>query len=296
MLQAPGRWLNCEHRQRLARQCVRMSLAAGAFFATGVFSAPALHGQQLHAAVNAPSVPGFEVASIKPAKPGTWRSDLDESGDRLTVQNYTVRHLVREAYGLKSDSQVLGGPDWLDKKTFDIVAKVDDAEVARMHTLSDSQSDKEWSLMLQSLLTDRFGLRVERDQRVLPTFALVAARSGAKIRQTPAQGANSSRDDQGIEVWGGELTANAVTMNDFADSLTGLRDIGNRVVINRTGLEGDFDFKLNWARDRGDGASTDSPYPGLFTALPEQLGLKLKPERSCVEVVVVESAAEPTVN
>ena len=85
-------------------------------------------------------------------------------------------------------------------------------------------------------------------------------------------------------------------MDGFADVLTGMRDMANRVVINRTGLGGNYDFQLDWSRDRGDGASQDSPYPGLFTALEEQLGLRLKSARAQVDVVVIESATQPTVN
>lgn len=241
-------------------------------------------------------LPTFEVASIKPSKPGFFHQDMDESGNRLTIQNYTVRHLIREAYGLKSDSQTLGGPDWIDKESFDITAKVDDDEAARMDKMSDEQSDREWDLMLQSLLADRFQLRITQGDRTLPIFALVVSRSGAKVKHTPERSANSQAVDPGIEVHWGELTANAASMDSFADVLTSMRDMSNRVVVNRTGLAGNFDFQLDWARDRGDGASQDSPYPGLFTALQEQLGLKLKADRATVNVVTVDSVAEPTRN
>jgi uncharacterized protein (TIGR03435 family) len=221
---------------------------------------------------------------------------MDESGDRLTIQNYTVRHLIREAYGLKSDSQILGGPDWIDKQGFDITAKVDDDEAARMDKMTDDQGDHEWDLMLQSLLADRFQLKTAQGNRPLPIFALVVSRSGAKIKHTPVKGATGAGGDPGIEIHWGELTANAATMDSFADVLTGMRDMSNRVVVNRTGLAGNFDFQLDWARDRGDGASQDSPYPGLFTALQEQLGLRLKPDKATVQVVIVESVSPPTVN
>jgi uncharacterized protein (TIGR03435 family) len=240
--------------------------------------------------------PSFEVATIKPSKPGRFHQDMDESGNRLTLQNYTVRHLIREAYGLKSDEQILGGPDWIDKQGFDVLAKVGDDEVARMDKMSEDQSDREWDLMLQSLLADRFQLKITRGDRMLPIFALVVSRSGAKVKHTPERSANSQAGDPGIEINWGELTANAVSMDTFADTLTSMRDMSNRVVVNRTGLTGNFDFQLDWARDRGDGASQDSPYPGLFTALQEQLGLKLKAERATVNVVVVDSVTEPTRN
>jgi uncharacterized protein (TIGR03435 family) len=255
-----------------------------------------LPAQQASLAANGGKLPSFEVATIRPSRPGTFRQDLDETGDRLTIENFTVRHLIREAYGLKSDSQILGGPDWIDKQGFDIVAKIDDAEAARIDKMGDVQSDREWDLMLQSLLADRFQLKVARDERALPIFALVVTRSGPKFKHTPVRGANAQSGDPGIEIHWGELTANAATMDSFADVLTGMRDIGNRVVVNRTGLAGNFDFQLAWARDRGDGSAQDSPYPGLFTALPEQLGLRLKPGKATVPVVIVESAASPSVN
>jgi len=235
-------------------------------------------------------------AADRPSKPGRWGQDLDQSGDRLTVQNYTVRRLIREAYGLKSDSQIIGGPGWIDDRRFDIIAKVDDAEAARMSKMTGEQSDKEWALMLQSLLADRFQLRVTREERTLPVYALIVARSGPKIKRAPEHRADSQDGDPGIEIDWSELTARAASMEAFADSLTSLRDLSSRVVLNRTGLVGDYDFKLDWARDRGDGASQDSPYPALFEALPEQLGLRLKAERAAVEVVIVEAAKAPTGN
>jgi uncharacterized protein (TIGR03435 family) len=259
----------------------------------GSLYAPCARAQQISKPAAAP--PSFEVAAIKPSRPGRWGDDLDESGDRLTIQNFTVRRLIREAYSLKSDSQIIGGPEWLNDQRFDIVAKVDDAEAARMSKMNDDQSDREWALMLQSLLADRFQLKVTREERTLPVFALVVAHARPKMKPAPANGGNSG-GDPGIDINWGELTARAASMDAFADSLTSLRDLRSRVVINQTGLSGSYDFQLDWAHDRGDGASTNSPYPGIFTALEEQLGLKLKSERATVDVVVVDSAAPPSVN
>ena len=92
------------------------------------------------------NLPSFEVATIRPSKPGRFGEDLDESNNRLTIQNYSLRHLIREAYSLKADSQIIGGPAWLDTQRFDIVAKVDDAEVARMDKMEGGESDREWDL------------------------------------------------------------------------------------------------------------------------------------------------------
>jgi len=282
------------------RACVYRTVWIGAILIGLIAFAPmnsrVLHAQQLFLASDADPHPGFEVATIRPSRPGTFREDLDESANRLTIQNFTVRRLIREAYGLKSNSQILGGPDWIDKEGFDIVAKMDDAAAARMDKMDGDESDREWGLMLQSLLADRFQLKITRGERALPIFSLVVSRSGAKVKHTPEGSANSQGGDPGIDVRWGELTATAATMDNFADVLTGMRDISNRVVVNRTGLAGNFNFQLDWARDRGDGASQDSPYPGLFTALQEQLGLRLKPDKATVPVVIVESVSPPTVN
>ncbi len=289
MVQGLARTLGCGWRQRSFTRSALLLLA---------LSILCFRGQSACAnAQETPSAsagrPAFEVAAVRPSKPGRWGQDLDESGDRLTIQNYTVRKLIREAYGLKSDSQIIGGPDWINDQHFDIVAKVDDDDAARIAKMTDDQGGKEWALMLQSLLADRFQLRIRHEKRALPVFALLVTHSGPKIKQTPASGASG---DAGIDINWGELNARAASMDAFADSLTSLRDLNSRVVINRTGLGGNYDFQMEWARDRGDGASTDSPYPGIFTALEEQLGLKLKSERATVDVVVIESAAEPSMN
>jgi uncharacterized protein (TIGR03435 family) len=242
-------------------------------------------------------LPSFEVATVKPSKPGRFGEDLDESNNTLTIQNYSLRHLIREAYSLKSDSQIISGLGWIDTQRFDIVAKVDDVEVARMDKMEGDESDRDWDRMLQSLLADRFELKATRGQRTLPVFVLVVTRSGPKIKHTPEKSSGASPDsDSGVNIHNGELTARATSMDNFASVLTGMRDMASRVVINRTGLAGNYDFQLDWARDRGDGVSSDSPYPGLFTALEEQLGLKLKPARASVAVVIVDAATPPSVN
>jgi len=258
--------------------------------ALGILTFTFAHAQQPANVPNAEQQPSFEVATIKPSRPGRFGRDFDTDGNRLTIENFTVRRLIRIAYGLKSDAQILGGPDWIDKQGFDIVAKVDDAEAARMDKMNDEQSGSEWNLMLQSLLADRFRLKVTQSERVLPIFALVVAGAGIKMK------AAKPGENGDLDGWGGHLSATAITMDGFADYLTQVRDIAGRVVLNRTSLAAAYDFNLDWARDRGDGASQDSPYPALFTALQEQLGLKLKPAKASVPVVIVESAAPPTLN
>ena len=260
--------------------------------ALGIAAPVCANAQQAPVPTRAEAQPTFEVAAIKPSKPGDGNHRWDDSNDRVSIENYTLRRLISVAYGLKSESQVVGGPKWIDRQAFDIVAKVDDEDVAKMRKMNHDDRGQERALMLRSLLADRFDLKVSRGVRKLPAFALVVTKSGAKITPSPQQN-NRSSDLSG---YNGRFTATNISMDDFAHDLGILDEVGSRVVVNRTGLTGDFDFKMNFTRDHGDGIPPDAQYPGLFTALKEQLGLELKPEKAPVEVIILESASEPTLD
>jgi uncharacterized protein (TIGR03435 family) len=247
--------------------------------------------QQSSPDVVATNPPSFEVASIKPSRSGSGNHNWDSSTDRVAIENYSLRDLIASAYGLKSDAQVLGGPQWLGKMHFDIAAKVDDAEVAKLRSMTAPEQSKEWNLMLQSLLADRFALKVTPGERTVPVYALVVAKSGLKL--TPAAANETGHSISGDNA---HMTATAISMDTLADDLTTMPESDNRVVVNRTGLTIDYDFKLDWTHDRGNGNPEDAQYPGLFTALREQLGLKLKPDMGLVSVVVVEAAVEPALD
>ena len=257
------------------------------FLAFGMLGAAAAGAQQTTPAATTEPHPSFEVASVRPSRPDTRNFDWDDSPGRVSITGYTLRRLIRAAYGLKSNAQVLGGPKWIDNERFDIVAKADDAETAQMQKMSDEDSARERNVMLQSLLAERFRLKVSQRTRVLPAYALVVLKSGIKFK--PAK----PGEDGDVSGWGGHLEATATSMDAFADYLNGVRELADRVVFNRTNLTVAYDFNLDWSRDRGDGDAQDSEFPGLYTALEEQLGLKLEPEKAPIEVVVVESASEP---
>lgn len=239
----------------------------------------------------ADGTPHFEVAAIKPSKPDSQGQHWRGSADRILIENYTLRRLIRSAYGLKTDSQILGGPDWLDKQAFDINAKIDDAEIAKMVKMDRVARQHDQDEMLQSLLAERFGLKARLEQRTMPVYALVVAKSGAKL--TPTSAATAAKGNN-INTNNGRMTANAISMDSLVDDLAYQRETGGRMVLNRTGLTGEYDFKLDWAEDNGDGTQADPALPGLFTALQEQLGLKLQPEKGSVQVVIVGSATKPT--
>ncbi|HMG85653.1 MAG TPA: TIGR03435 family protein [Terracidiphilus sp.] len=274
---------------RGARAC-RFLLSIFFALSLAAVSVRSARAQTKPAVAAADETPHFEVAAIKPSKPDDRNQSWHGSADRILIENYTLRHLIKSAYGLKTDAQVLSGPDWLDKQAFDISAKIDETEIAKMKSMDWLAKRREQNAMLQSLLVERFALKARLDQRKMPVFALVIDKSGAKLTPTSPEAAEKGNH---ISTTNGRMIAIATSMDAFADDLDYQRETGGRMVLNQTGLTGEYDFKLNWAQDNGDGTTADPALPGLFTALREQLGLKLQPEKGSVEVVVIESANKP---
>lgn len=248
----------------------------------------------VHAQAAAPAADAaaaqFEVAAIKPSRRGNADYGWHVYADRITVENYTMRKLIMIAYDLSLESQIRGGPKWLDHQAYDIVAKIDDAEAKKMQSMSSEQKVRVSREMLQSLLADRFQLKMSESEMRLPVYALVISASGARLQEARA---GETFHVNGVR---GRVEATATSMPHLAHLLGGFPESRDRPVLNQTGLKGNYDFRLNWTRDDGQGIPSDAKYPGLFTALKEQLGLELKPEKAPVRVVVVESACEPTLD
>ena len=246
----------------------------------------------------------FEVASVKPNTSGDGRVLITpQPGGRLNLVNVPLRFMIRYAYRVQ-DFQVVGGPDWLGTARFDVVAKAE----------AGNPSQEELQLMLRSLLADRFKLVVRPDRSEMPTYSLVQARAdgktGAQLRKSDANCGPASAPPApgqfppcGSMVGFGSLKARGSTMPALA---TGLSTFAGRIVVDRTGLAGGYDVDLNWTPDQiprpaggGDqpvqvnGVTVDPNGPSLFTALQEQLGLKLESARGPVDVLVVERAEKP---
>ncbi len=237
----------------------------------------------------------FEVAALKLSAPDNRGTSWNGRSDRIAISNYTLRRLIRAAYNLKSDTQVLGGPDWLDKVHFDVSAKIDDTDVERFRGMTYEEHNHQIQLMLQAFLAERFQLKVEEGKQTLPVYLLVVRKSGPRLTEssTAKDAIDAKNRNHSTNTHNGHLIAKAISMDSFADYLTSLPDTGDRVVLNRTGLGGEFDFTLNWAEDFGGGIPSDASLPGLFTALPEQLGLALKSGESLIPVVEIQAASKP---
>lgn len=244
-------------------------------------------------------LPEFEVASIKPSRPDDQSHNWNSRGGVVFIKNYTLRRLIRTAYGLKSDSQVMGRPTWLYYRAFDIEAKFDETEGAKLRDMTGQARSREFRLALQSLLANRFQLRVHPNSQDFPIYALVVARGGAKLANAApsldADGKPKAERDHNIHDGNGHMTATGISMGDLADWLTLYAD-SDRVVLDRTGLTGDYDLKLDWTEDNTEGIPADAQYPGLFTALQEQLELKLEPQQGPVEALVIDHIEQLSAN
>jgi uncharacterized protein (TIGR03435 family) len=241
--------------------------------------------------------PQFEVATVRPNKTGESGASIGpRPGGRLNGTNQTARNLIRNAFNLQP-FQMIGGPDWMDADRFDIVAKAADADLDEKGMLPGPQ---QYMLRLQSLLEDRFGMVTHWETRELPVYALVVAAEGklgpalkphagdcdrARLGGTPPTSKCGTRTN--MTPAGGQVSGVGISMLTFARNLAGAT---GRNVIDQTGLAGGYDFELTFIPDQ----TADTTGPSLFTAIQEQLGLKLDSQRAPVEVLVIDKLDRPT--
>ncbi len=283
-----------------------VALAAGGFVGARKAGAQQGGAQLLHPAAGPP--PAFEVATIKPSQSNSGLTNYGIAEGRFRADNATTADLIKLAYDVRSDDQFEKGPDWTNSERFDIDAKIAEADAVALQKLSPTERFNQYRLMVQSLLSDRFKLKVSTRETVLPVYAMVVARNGPKLTAT-APGKQHMP-----WLWGGsrgELHAASVSMGFFAGWISGRGDAGGRVVVDETGLNGVYDFTLKWtpvesAASAMGGAATneaaasapgiDQGGPSLLTALNEQLGLKLEPQKAPVQVLVIDRVERPSQN
>ena len=235
----------------------------------------------------------FEVASVKPNSSGSQRVSLGFTPGGYTALNVPLRIMVVSAYGVRP-AQAVGGPAWVDVNRFDIVAKA-----------AEGTPREAMMLMLRALLADRFKLAARLEMREQAIYALVLSRSdrrgGPQLKTSTRECAvgtptNPCRISGTIGAAAGSVVATGQTMADLAAYLGQNAD---RLVVDRTGLQGRFDFELAWtaetlsAAPATDATPASSDRAGLFTAVQEQLGLNLEPARGPVPFVVIDHAELP---
>lgn len=232
----------------------------------------------------------FEVATIKPSNPAAQGKLMTIKGRQVLTINTSLSDLISFAYGLHV-RQVVGGPSWMGSDKYDITGQPEGQGMPNQNQMRE---------MIRALLEDRFKLTTHRDTRELPAYALVVAPGGPKMTK------NDSNPNglPGLLFRGlGVLPATNATMGDFAGVMQ--LAVLDRPVIDKTGLQGRWDFTLTWTPDETQFAgfgvriptSTDpNAPPVLFTAIQEQLGLKLDSVRAPVEVLVIDRVEKPSEN
>ncbi len=232
--------------------------------------------------------PTFEVASIRAHGPGVLRPLREETGPgRFARGNTKVKDLVCWAYDLPT-FQISGGPDWFNSRDlrsnrYDVEAKIDGPTEL-----------KDIKLMVQSLLADRFQLRIHRATREVPVYALLVARNGPRIRT--AKDTELGSGPAGFQVRYGTILVRSAPL---ASLVAALNLIIDRPVLDKTGLDEKYDFRLEFDQSstgRGGELPYDVGKPSIFTAVEEQLGLKLEPQHADMEMLVVDNVEMPSDN
>jgi len=248
-------------------------------------------------AEGATKLPVFEVVSVKPLKEARGMMHVQFTADGFSTSS-PLGIVIWTAYGVVRGEQISGVPEWAHSDRYAIEAKVADSEVAGFQKLSMEQKNR----MVQALLEDRFKLKVHREMKEAPMYALVVAKSGTKLKEATANETypNGMKGPDGKPMGGGHvlwmgtghLIGQGASMDGLVEMLAG--DL-SRMVVNKTGLTGQYDFTLHFATDQDGGTASDDSLPSVFTAL-EEIGLRLEPIKDQEEFVVVDHIERPSEN
>jgi uncharacterized protein (TIGR03435 family) len=238
-------------------------------------------------------VPAFDVVSIKPNKSGSGNNSTNFSNNSFSATNISVKMLLEDAYGVKQDL-IYGLPGWANSDRFDIQAKIVEPDLDLLKNLSLKRA----RAMLQALLVDRFQVKVHTETKTLPVYELVVVKDGPKFKESAPEGSPEDKSPNGVgrgsmTVQNTDLTGHAIPLASLANMLT---DQLHRTVLDKTGLTGQYDLLLKWTADDATDASPDSSTPSIFTALQEQLGLKLQSSKGPVDTLVVDHVEMPSEN
>ena len=236
--------------------------------------------------------PTFEVATIKPSKPDEQRKAILVQGRRMHIINQPLSAMISFAYGVQV-KQIIGLPAWADTDKYDIDAEPDGEGMP---------NDKQWKGMIQKLIVERYKFTFHRDKKELSVYVLSVAKTGPKL--TKSEGDPKGLPGLFFRGRPGDLGVRNANMADFVGLLQGA--VLDRPVVDQTGLTGRFDFSLNWTPDdsqfAGMGAKIPPPTdsanapPSLYTAIQEQIGLKLDATKALADVIVIDHVEKPSEN
>lgn len=226
--------------------------------------------------------PSFEVAAIKPSEPTNRSDGFHLNGRHVSIENQTVLSLIHFAYAV-NESQIVNAPKWFGEQRWDIDGIPD---------VEGEPDVNQYQRMVQKLLTTRFGVKMHPDKRELSRYSLTIAKGGPKLKKSTSD-PRAGMDENG---WGqGSQRYMEFTNTNMSDLTLCLQTAADKPVINETNLAGRYDFLLHWTPNEAR-ATEPNDAPGLFTAIQEELGLKLDATRGPTDVLVIDAATKPTQN
>jgi len=240
------------------------------------------------------ALPIYDVTSVKLNTSGSFDSSYNTSGVGSSARNVSLRQLMEYTFEIK-ENLIEGIPGPVNAARFDLDGKISDPDPETIKRLTDDQR----RAMMAPVLAERFQLQTHRETKMLPLYELVLAKDGSKLKPSAAEGAPEPAGidprvrTRGDVNWGSEhLLAHAIPLSVLAHTLS---DILKRTVTDKTALEGEYDITLHWTPDTAI-ASDDQTAGSIFTALQEQLGLRLRPSKGLVETLVVDRVNMPSDN
>lgn len=273
-------------------------LFAGAALLSSIsFAPPGAVAQAAPAAAQPEAaLPVFEVASIRPSPSDVQQAMLFFNPNGITITGFPLGKIVLEGFHVQED-QLVGMPGWAKSARFDIEAKVPAEDAPRLKGLKIEQR----GAMIVRLLEDRFNLKYHRETRELGIYSLVVARGGPRLQAAPSASADGARRSTYSMFKGpGELESVGTGMPVLARQLS--QTVGH-IVVDKTGLTGSYDYTLRWtpedtahAQEASASAETAGSGASLYTALEEQLGLKLESNKGPAEVIVIDRLDMPSAN
>lgn len=229
--------------------------------------------------------PDLDVVSVRPRDQNDISSNsrIGMNGRRFELVNKTVLMMLEFGYGVDK-KQIAGAPNWIETERWDVQG---------VPNVSGHPSLKQLQSLTQKVLAERFGLRLHRETKEMAVYAVTVAKGGAKIARSV--GDPNGTSDESDRRSGGQVTMRMTnaSMGEFTMHLGFFLD---RPAVDRTGLAGRYDFQLNWTADESHAPTDGSAAPGLFTAIQEQIGLKLEPVKAPADVLVVDAVEKPEAN